>query len=113
MSVLYDYETSARDDPLVLLVIHAMDLAIGMMTQERAMILKMFPFRECSTCLLIKANHPMCFVVLSLPDWCPGSSMKRDARVSTDLSNEMVNVPFDYVKQHMVGICFLVIVNRY
>ncbi|OAX40609.1 cytochrome P450, partial [Rhizopogon vinicolor AM-OR11-026] len=44
MSVAYDYETSARDDPLVLLVIHAMDLAVGMMTQERAMILKMFPF---------------------------------------------------------------------
>ncbi|OJA08124.1 hypothetical protein AZE42_08432 [Rhizopogon vesiculosus] len=83
MSVVYDYETSARDDPLVLLVIQAMDVAISMLTPERAMILKMFPF------------------LLNLPDWCPGSSIKRDARVSTDLSNEMVNVPFDYVKQHM------------
>jgi len=54
MSAVYDYETSARDDPLVLLVIHAMDIAIGMMTQERAMILKMFPFRECSTSLIRK-----------------------------------------------------------
>ncbi|OJA17740.1 hypothetical protein AZE42_08829 [Rhizopogon vesiculosus] len=85
MSVVYDYETSARDDPLVLLVIHAIDLVVGMLTPERAMILKKFPF------------------LLNLPDWCPGSSIKRDARLSTNLSNEMVNVPFDYVKQHMVG----------
>ncbi|OAX30527.1 cytochrome P450, partial [Rhizopogon vinicolor AM-OR11-026] len=85
MSAVYDYETSARDDPLVLLVIHAIDLAIGMLTPERAMMLKMFPF------------------LLNLPDWCPGSSIKCDARVSTNLFNELVNVPFDYVKQHMAG----------
>jgi len=54
MSVVYDYETSARDDPLVLLLIQAMDVAISMSTPERAMILKMFPFRECLTSFLIK-----------------------------------------------------------
>ncbi|OAX41196.1 cytochrome P450 [Rhizopogon vinicolor AM-OR11-026] len=83
MSVVYDYEIVARDDPLVLLVINAMDIGIVMMTPERAMILKTFPF------------------LLNLPDWCPGSSIKRDARISTNLSKEMVNVPFDYAKQHM------------
>jgi hypothetical protein len=104
MSVVYDYEIVARDDPLVLLAINAMDIGVVMMTPERAMILKMFPFRECSTSLRRKVNHSMCFAVLNLPDWCPGSSIKRDARVSTNLSKEMVNVPFDYVKQHMVRI---------
>ncbi|OAX31108.1 cytochrome P450, partial [Rhizopogon vinicolor AM-OR11-026] len=44
MSAVYDYETSARDDPLVLLVVHAIELVVGMLTPERAMILKKFPF---------------------------------------------------------------------
>ncbi|OJA11358.1 hypothetical protein AZE42_07377 [Rhizopogon vesiculosus] len=83
MSVVYDYETGARDDPLVLLVVDVVDVGITMMTPERAMILKLFPF------------------LLNLPDWCPGSSIKRDARILTNLTNKMVNVPFDYVKQHM------------
>ncbi|OAX32091.1 cytochrome P450 [Rhizopogon vinicolor AM-OR11-026] len=78
MSTVYDYETGARDDPLVLLVVDAVNVGIAMMTPERAMILKLFPF------------------LLNLPAWCPGSSIKRDARVSTNLTNEMVNVPFDY-----------------
>jgi hypothetical protein len=45
--------------------------------------------------------------VLKLPDWCPGSSIKRDAQVSTNHAKEMVDMPFEYVKQHMVRIFFL------
>jgi hypothetical protein len=45
-------------------------------------------------------------VVLKLPDWCWGSSIKRGARASRERVNEMKNVPFRYVQQHMVGACF-------
>jgi len=87
MSAVYDYESSARNDPLVNLVVNATSISITMMTPERAMILEMFPF------------------LLKLPDWCPGSSMKRDAQVSTNLTREMVDVPFEYAKRHVMGIC--------
>ncbi|KAJ8583990.1 cytochrome P450 [Rhizopogon salebrosus TDB-379] len=83
MSVIYDYEPSARDDPLVHLVVNAMEAGVAMMTPERAVILKTFPF------------------LLKLPDWCPGSSIKCDAQVSTNHAKEMVDMPFEYVKQHM------------
>ncbi|OJA20255.1 hypothetical protein AZE42_04312 [Rhizopogon vesiculosus] len=83
MSAVYDYEVSARDDPLVRIVADALDIGIAMMTPERAVVLKLFPF------------------LLKLPDWCPGSSIKRDAQVSTDRTNEMIEMPFRYVKQHM------------
>ncbi|OAX35597.1 cytochrome P450 [Rhizopogon vinicolor AM-OR11-026] len=83
MSVVYDYETGARDDPLVHLVAHASELSSFMMTPERAVVLRAFPF------------------LLNLPDWCPGSSIKRDAQISSKISNKAMNVPFDYVKQHM------------
>ncbi|OJA08800.1 hypothetical protein AZE42_01307, partial [Rhizopogon vesiculosus] len=85
MSVIYDYETSARDDPQILVVVNAMEAGNVMMTPERAMILKLFPF------------------LLNLPDWCPGSSIKRDAQISTNFADEMANVPFDYAKQHMAN----------
>ncbi|KAG2357455.1 hypothetical protein BDR07DRAFT_1380091 [Suillus spraguei] len=40
-------------------------------------------------------------VVLKLPDWCWGSSIKRGARASTERVNEMAEVLFRYVQQHM------------
>jgi hypothetical protein len=56
MSVIWDYEASARDDPLVSLVVNAMDVSIAMMTPERAMILIIFPFSERPTYLMRKVN---------------------------------------------------------
>jgi hypothetical protein len=58
MSAVYNYESSARDDPLANLVINAMNIGVAMMTPERAMILQMFPFRECSTSLMRKFMYP-------------------------------------------------------
>ncbi|OJA20257.1 hypothetical protein AZE42_04310 [Rhizopogon vesiculosus] len=84
MSAVYDYEVSARDDPLVRVVADALDIGLAMMTPERTMVLKLFPF------------------LLKLPDWCPGSSIKCDAQVSTNRTNEMMDVPFRYAKQHVV-----------
>ncbi|KAG1837799.1 cytochrome P450 [Suillus subalutaceus] len=69
MSVIYDYQPSARDDPL----------------------------REQS-----------CFNSSpSLPDWCWGSSIKRDAQISTDRMNEMRDLPFQSAQQHMAENSFL------
>ncbi|KAG0697627.1 cytochrome P450 [Suillus ampliporus] len=83
MLVIYEYQPSTRDDPLVRVVGHAQTLGLTVLTPERALLLKTFPF------------------LLRLPDWCWGSSMKRDAQASTDIMNEMANVPFQYAQQNM------------
>ncbi|KAG2069904.1 cytochrome P450 [Suillus decipiens] len=83
MSTVYGYNTSARDDPLVQTVVEALIPGLTLLTPERALMLKTFPF------------------LLKLPDWCWGSSIKRDARASTERVNKMANVPFRYVQQHM------------
>ncbi|KAG1846165.1 cytochrome P450 [Suillus tomentosus] len=83
MSAAYDYDTGARDDPLVKIVVEALNLSSALLTPETALMLKTFPF------------------LLKLPDWCWGSSIKRSARASTERINKMVNVPFRYVQQHM------------
>jgi len=113
MSLIYDYEPSARGDPLVRLVENALHPGLAVMTPERATILKTFPFCEFDF-FHEKALTFLCNVwnaVLKLPDWCWGSSIKRDAQISTNRTNEMVNVPFRHVQQHMVCIYFSVSIN--
>ncbi|KAG1822434.1 cytochrome P450 [Suillus subaureus] len=83
MSTIYGYQPSARDDPLVQIMENALIVGLEMMTPERAALLKAFPF------------------LLKLPDWCWGSSIKRDARTSTNRMREMSDVPFRYTQQHM------------
>ncbi|KAG2100409.1 cytochrome P450 [Suillus discolor] len=89
MSAVYGYDISARDDPLVQIVVKALNPGTAVLTPERALILKTFPF------------------LLRLPDWCWGSSIKRSARASTERVNEMADLPFQYVQQHMTDSSFL------
>ncbi|KAG2368721.1 cytochrome P450 [Suillus spraguei] len=89
LSAVYNYEPSARDDPMVRLVDNSLELGLAVMTLEKAITIKTFPF------------------LLKLPDWCWGSSIKRDAQASTNCNNEMVNMQFWYAQWHMVGIYFL------
>ncbi|KAG2062784.1 cytochrome P450, partial [Suillus decipiens] len=89
MSAVYNYDIRARDDPMVQIVVRAVDPGRAVLTPERALLLKTFPF------------------LLKLPDWCWGSSIKRDARASTERVNEMAEVPFRYVQQHMADSSFV------
>ncbi|KAG1879039.1 cytochrome P450 [Suillus subluteus] len=89
MSAVYDYDISARDDPLVRIVVKALIPGTAVLTPERALMLKTFPF------------------LLKLPDWCWGSSIKRSARASTERVNQMADVPFQYVQQRMADSSFI------
>ncbi|KAG2089752.1 cytochrome P450 [Suillus discolor] len=89
MSAAYDYDIEARDDPMVKIVVEALNLSSAVLTPEAALMLKTFPF------------------LLKLPDWCWGSSIKRSARDSTERINKMVNVPFRYTQRHMADSSFL------
>ncbi|KAJ8593700.1 cytochrome P450 [Rhizopogon salebrosus TDB-379] len=89
MSAVYGYEPSSRDDPLVQVVETAQEIGITMMTPERAMMVRIFPF------------------LLKLPEWCWGSSIRRDAQASTKHMHEMEELPFQYVQQHMTDSAFL------
>ncbi|KAG1739612.1 cytochrome P450 [Suillus lakei] len=83
LSVAYGYQTSTRDDPLVEIIDTAVALGVEVMTPERAILLKLFPF------------------LLRLPDWCWGSAIKRDAEISTTRMTELMDLPFKYAQEHM------------
>jgi hypothetical protein len=46
MSAVYDYQPDARGDPRVRVMENALDLGFHVMTPERSMVLKTFPFCE-------------------------------------------------------------------
>ncbi|KAG2087126.1 cytochrome P450 [Suillus discolor] len=46
MSAAYDYDIGARDDPLVKIVVEALNLSSALLTPETALMLKTFPFCE-------------------------------------------------------------------
>ncbi|KAG2127540.1 uncharacterized protein EDB93DRAFT_1109273 [Suillus bovinus] len=91
MSATYGYQTTPRDDPLVQIVENAVAIGFQVIILERAILLKMFPFTD-----ILYSD-----VVLTLPDWCWGFSIKCEAQASTKLMTEMTEVPFRYMKQHM------------
>ncbi|KIK32755.1 hypothetical protein CY34DRAFT_814091, partial [Suillus luteus UH-Slu-Lm8-n1] len=83
MCSIYDYQPSARDDPIVRITENALIIGLEMMTPERAALLNAFPF------------------LLKVPDWCWGSSIKLGARASANSMRELADVPFRYTQQHM------------
>ncbi|KAG1822453.1 cytochrome P450 [Suillus subaureus] len=89
MSTIYDYEPSARNDPLVRIMENTVAVGLQMTTPGKAILLQLFPF------------------LLKLPDWCWGSSIKRDAQISTDHMNKIRDLPFQSAQQHMAENSFL------
>ncbi|KIJ12557.1 hypothetical protein PAXINDRAFT_171115 [Paxillus involutus ATCC 200175] len=83
MSAVYDYEPSPRNDPMVHIAHRCLQASMPAITVEKALLLKMFPF------------------LLHIPDWLPGSSLKRQARTSRDWAIKAVEIPYQYVQKQM------------
>ncbi|KAN0091353.1 Cytochrome P450 [Tylopilus felleus] len=85
MSLMYDYDASGVDDPIVAHVERATNIAVKEMRPEVTAIIAAFP--------LLKY----------LPEWFPGASFKRSARISRESIAEWVEAPFEYVKKSMAA----------
>ncbi|KIJ12559.1 hypothetical protein PAXINDRAFT_118044 [Paxillus involutus ATCC 200175] len=83
MSAAYDYEPGPRDDPIVHILDSFLRASMSAATAEKAVLLKMFPF------------------LLRIPDWFPGSSIKREARTSSEWAVKMMETPYKYVQKQM------------
>lgn len=52
---------------------------------------------------IIASNIHVCLLeVLYLPDWFPGSSLKREAKHARDLSIKLTEIPYQHVEERMV-----------
>ncbi|KIK97014.1 hypothetical protein PAXRUDRAFT_10437 [Paxillus rubicundulus Ve08.2h10] len=85
VALAYGYEMAARDDPMVRIVISLVNLLAKALSPERAAVLSAFPILE------------------KLPAWFPGAGFKRDAAYGKELATQMLNVPFNWVKDNMAA----------
>ncbi|KAG2134905.1 cytochrome P450 [Suillus bovinus] len=65
MSTVYDYNISARDDPMVQIVIKALIPGLTLITSERVLMLKTFPFCELNFLRCDSINTTRTFVKCS------------------------------------------------
>jgi hypothetical protein len=104
MSLTYGYDVKESGDHYVAIAQELLTLASESILPG-ALLVNDFP--ACS-CFLGRVNA-FSFLTLSLlvkhvPDWFPGTGFKRRARHGMKLSYEMVNAPFNTVKEDIV--CF-------
>ncbi|KAF9223367.1 cytochrome P450 [Gyrodon lividus] len=83
MALAYGYETAARDDPMVRTVRSLVSLLAEALSPERAAVLSALPILE------------------RLPAWLPGAAFKRDAIYGRKLAAQVLDVPFNWVKDKM------------
>ncbi|KAF8837335.1 cytochrome P450 [Paxillus ammoniavirescens] len=83
LSAVYGYEPYPRNDPIVHIIDRFIQAALPATTPEKAVLLKMFPF------------------LLRVPDWLPGSSIKREAKVTCEWAVKTVETPYQYAQKWM------------
>lgn len=104
MSVVYGYETAMRDDPIIAVVERAVKLAVEFIRPEVAAILGLFPFSKFYSFhfwYIYLTNCPL--PVRYTPSWLPGASFKRNALISQQYAGDMVDAPFQFVKESMAS----------
>ncbi|KIJ68050.1 hypothetical protein HYDPIDRAFT_83068 [Hydnomerulius pinastri MD-312] len=85
MALVYDYNVTGIDDPIVAHVERALDIAVKAVRPEVAAVIATFPFLK------------------HLPPWFPGAKFKRSALLSRKYIAEWVEAPFKYVKKNMAA----------
>ncbi|KIJ11836.1 hypothetical protein PAXINDRAFT_171580 [Paxillus involutus ATCC 200175] len=83
LSAVYDYEPHPRNDPMVHIVDRFLQAALPATSPEKAVLLKVFPF------------------LLRIPDWLPGSSLKREAKTTCEWAVKTVETPYQYAQERM------------
>ncbi|KIJ11833.1 hypothetical protein PAXINDRAFT_33646, partial [Paxillus involutus ATCC 200175] len=83
LSAVYDYEPKLRNDPMVHILDRFISAVLPATTPENAVLLKMFPF------------------LLRIPDWLPGSSIKREAKTASEWAVKAVETPYQYAQERM------------
>jgi hypothetical protein len=103
MSSVYDYEPKPRNDPIVSIIDSFLDISFPALTPEKAVLLKAFPF--CKRLWTSVQNYLLKSLskVVYIPDWLPGSRIKRETREASTLRDKMIEMPYQYVRKRMVS----------
>ncbi|KAG2365405.1 cytochrome P450 [Suillus spraguei] len=85
MSIVYDYSTAPLDDPFIALLERSLEISVKELRPEVAAVVGEFPILE------------------KLPPWFPGASFVKGAILQRSLIPQVVDVPFEYVKNNVLA----------
>jgi len=83
MSIVYDYDASTKDDPIVANVERVLGIAVEEVRPEVTALVAALP------------------ILKYLPAWFPGAGFQRNALISRRIASGWVEAPFEYVKKSM------------
>lgn len=85
MEITYGYEAASENDPFVSNATRLMQIAVSVVTPERAALHTAFPILAC------------------IPSWMPGGRYKQRAGECRALARRVLDDPVDYVKDSMAA----------
>lgn len=105
LAAIYGYQAGMDDDKLVGLAEESVNLlANDIIPSGSIWLVDVFPFCTCS---LLKSSMPtetgFSILVKYLPEWTPGASFKRKARVWRTKLEEFVDTPYQYAKNSVAN----------
>ncbi|KIK82097.1 hypothetical protein PAXRUDRAFT_728978 [Paxillus rubicundulus Ve08.2h10] len=83
LSAVYDYEPNPQNDHIVHIIDSFIETTLPATTPEKAVLFKMFPF------------------LWRIPDWIPGLSLKREAKISCEWAVKTVEAPYQYAQKRV------------
>ena len=102
MNSTYDYDPASRKDELLDIIASVLDIVVPFLRPDIAILIGAFPWCECISfsvsCLITKGVR----VVLRLPSWFPGMSIKREMAIAREYSKQYLERPFEYALQKTV-----------
>jgi hypothetical protein len=102
LSISYGYEIQETNDPFVELADQA-TTQFSVSTAPGAYLVDLIP--ACNKVVLSFAyNSPIRFPVRHIPSWFPGAGFQTTAKAWASTLNNMVDQPYQFVKQQMVRI---------
>lgn len=106
MSAVYDYEPSPQNDSMVSILKNYIRASVPGMALAKIFLIKAFPF--CMCMLLIEETTLLKLYgkVLHIPEWLPGSWIRREASEAYGWRNKMVETPYRYARERMVSLVF-------
>jgi hypothetical protein len=103
LSMVYDYEPKAKDDPVVRIMQRYLELLVTGLEPGAFIIMEALPFRMSTCAVLVYSQTSITPLVLRLPTWFPGATFKRASVECHRAGHSVKEIAFQDVKERMVN----------
>ena len=85
LATMYGYEVQRENDPCIAAADEVVEIEVGPLSMPGGTLLNVFP------------------ILRHIPTWCPGAGTQRKIERARALTEKMIEIPMDKLKNDMVG----------